>query len=325
MTLPLELESTLRALSPPPREAGVLAVAVASLPGDRAFLGIDADAMPCLLLEGMPLAGVPPLQHLQVFPDLECKVHLQGTSLQRTCTLVRCTHPDETLQSLFFETAYRLVADQDSLSVSESLSLLVEMLALASATRVRSVQGVWAELFLLCNSQDLSRSVQAWHSLPSDPFDFCEGRWRLEIKSTRSSIRKHRLSLEQTRPSMRLDCILISIGTRPTDDGVSVSELVSETSSRFGSDLSSRARFDSIVTACTQGLGDELNELRFDLDHAKQTLAMFDMKDVPSVERAKSNAVTRVEFDADLSNTEAIARDQIDSDSLAAAFAHLID
>jgi hypothetical protein len=75
----------------------------------------------------------------------------------------------------------------------------------------KSVQGLWAELFLMARLRDPSALVAAWHSQLGDLYDFSAGSQRIEVKSAIGRIRRHHFTLEQVLPIPRTRVLIASV------------------------------------------------------------------------------------------------------------------
>lgn len=104
---------------------------------------------------------------------------------------------------LFFEKffkGYNAAINQDDL---DKLLRLLENLSV----KRKSLVGLAGELLLIYNSSDFNRSVEAWHINANSVFDFSFDSQIVEVKSTASNTRVHKLNYIQHRKLKSIDFI----------------------------------------------------------------------------------------------------------------------
>lgn len=65
-----------------------------------------------------------------------------------------------------------------------------------------SIQGLWAELFVISIASNPEYLLKAWHSSLNDVYDFNDGIDKIEVKSTSKSHRIHKFSYDQLSPTV---------------------------------------------------------------------------------------------------------------------------
>ena len=88
---------------------------------------------------------------------------------------------------------------------------LIELFRAMTTPSRKSVQGLWAELFLIAQSRQPTILVDAWHMLPEDRYDFAMDDQRIEVKSFSGSLRQHHFSLEQLQPPEGVKTLIASM------------------------------------------------------------------------------------------------------------------
>lgn len=83
--------------------------------------------------------------------------------------------------------------------IEKAVREFVEVLSALSLPSSRAVAGLWAELWLMSVASDPQAAVMAWHSDPTDRFDFSFAAHFVEVKATEREERKHDFSYEQLR------------------------------------------------------------------------------------------------------------------------------
>ena len=286
------------------------AVPIPDSPSHR--VGKDGSGYPCLLIrvENAPTAGRLPslqLERLAVHHDVRCRIadtDTQVTTIERL-TVVRCK--DHDLISYFLRICEPVVAtlgDSPHRSeVSRIVSRLAELFQSISRPPRGSVQGLWAELFVITTSRDPAVLVEAWHVNPEDRFDFTLGDQRLEVKSTSGPDRRHRFSLNQVRVLEDIHVLVASLFVEPAGGGSSLGELVDRIIGQLEGHPELALYVDHMVALTLgQALQRGLEE-RFDFERARDSLTFFRGRDIPSVSPELPPSVSSVQFTADLTDT----------------------
>lgn len=190
-------------------------------------LGKDTQGQPLLLisvLEGRGQREPVPiiLEHLTVMYNLRCRVaRPDGTSEEERFTIVRCTSEDTTLQTYFLRVASSIIIslkEQSTQSdVAHSVNQLIELFRAMVKPPRKSVQGLWAELFLISEARQPVLLVDAWHTEPEDRYDFAMDEQRIEVKSFSGQIRQHHFSLGQLHPPAGVNVLVASVRVEGSD------------------------------------------------------------------------------------------------------------
>jgi hypothetical protein len=174
----------------------------------------------------------------------------------------------------------------------------------------KTVQGLWAELFLICQSRDPATLIRCWHGVPEDRFDFADGEQRIEVKAASGRVRIHTFALDQVRPPM--GCIAISILVERSGGGQTASDLLDEVRSRVDRpDL--LIRLDSVVAQTVGTEWRQANPIAFDRQLAEDSLRFFDVHDIPSVASDVPPQVSDVHFRVDLTQQSPATRHDLAS------------
>ena len=196
--------------------------------------------------------------------------------------------------------AFSLGPSPQPSDVNRVVGHLVELFRALAVPPKKSVQGLWAELYLIAYARDPVALAQAWHSSPQDKFDFSEGDQRIEVKSATDRVRQHRFlpgSTPARAPVERPDRLDIrrAIGSRLAPGG-----LLDRVESRSGDDHDLRWRVDQVVG---QTLGQNLRAgmaERFDRELAREPLEFFEADRIPAVGVDLPAGVSDVRFKSDL-------------------------
>lgn len=71
------------------------------------------------------------------------------------------------------------------------MNQLIELFRAIAKPARKSLQGLWAELFLISQACQPAILVDAWHTAPEDSYDFAVDNQRIEVKSFSGQICQH--------------------------------------------------------------------------------------------------------------------------------------
>ena len=191
--------------------------------------------------------------------------------------------------------------------VQKTIHSLVTLFRLAAQPQKKTVQGLWAELFIIANSKNPTTLVNAWHSFPEERYDFNNGSDRIEVKSNANNSRKHHFSLEQLNPPENCSLIIASIFVIQSANGQTINVLQKEIENKLNSNLTliNRLRLQIAET-----LGDALlkgAEIAFDSQVAFESLRFYNFIDIPKIQAHDVPMhVSDVSFSSDLSDMMSI-------------------
>jgi hypothetical protein len=244
------------------------------------------------------------LENLQVRHDLDCVIS-QPDGGQETgrFSVIQCKGDSRDLHAYFLRIAEAVVKvlgpAPTRTQVSTAVNRLVELFSAMSMPSRKSVQGLWAEVYVISGGQNPAALIEAWHSTPEDRYDFCEGSRRIEVKSCTGPPRRHHFTLEQLTPPRNARALIASVYVQRAGSGVSIADLIERI--RGGIDDPELVlRLESIVAAT---LGDCWpNGLRdhFDEEAAEDSLRFFFVEAVPSISSTLSAEISQVRFISDL-------------------------
>jgi hypothetical protein len=279
-------------------------------------LGKDAHESPVLLIS---VAGdsrrIRPasiaLENLVVRHDVHCRISRPDGAIEEgQFTVIQCTSNDKALHTYFLQIAGTLVEllgtqplQQD---VIREIDGLVELFRALTESPRKSVQGLWAELFLITRASKPLVLARAWHVTPGDIYDFSAADQRIEVKSSASRLRHHYFRLEQLYSPQGTKVLVASLLVERAGGGTSLAELIDQVRSRIGDEPALLLHVDRIVGLT---LGESLHRAldeRFDYELAKESLAFFESAAIPSVNPELPPGVSEVRFKSDLSGVSAI-------------------
>lgn len=294
------------------RDAGVLvALPVPGYPRHR--LARDIDGQPCLLVAvdayepgNRPSYGVR-LEHLSVEHDITCRlVGPTGNVEQRPFTVIRCLMGDTALREYFLRISSVFVPAVGQQPTRRGISISVEQFvelfrALTQPPR-KSVQGLWAELFVISRCNDPALLAKAWHLTPEDRFDFSAPSARVEVKSDSSRTRQHHFALSQLQPPEGVAIVIASLFVEQSALGTSLADLLGMVRTRLEHEPGLALRVESVVAAT---LGSALPAAllqQFAEEASRESLAFYDGRCIPGAGMQPPADVHDISFRASLVN-----------------------
>lgn len=317
----LKLHALFQDLEPPPRETdGSLHVNTVRVPGMSAHrLGKDADGSPVLLLQVVREATQRPadvqLENLAVLHDVSCRIwSTNARVVSGQFTVVRCNSSIEDVRQYFLHVMepflVMLGRNPTPSIVSQLINHLVEVFRALSQPPRGSVQGLWAELFVIITARDPISAVRSWHTIPEETFDFAAGIERVEVKSSSGADRRHIFSLEQLALGDSTIGVIASVMTQRAGGGTSIGDLAGRVRQTVAAYPDLVLRIDKTVAltlgdASAQGLEERFNE-----DFARDSLAFFDAREIPRPCDIPDE-VSSVRFEADISALPSLSVDRL--------------
>lgn len=270
------------------------------------YVARNARDEPLLLIAADSVGGYPAIQlrHLRVDFGARCKISEDGgVETEGDFVVIAGQELTPEFVTLFLRVMdglLRSLPDRPALSqVRQSVHDVAELFRVLEMPARRSVQGLWAELFVVGASGDTGRWLQAWRTTATEKFDFAFDALRVEVKSAQALRRIHSFSLEQV--TLPADCVayVASVLVRQSASGTGVVELAN----RLCAEVAQRGDLvDKIWRNVAEALGRDFSEstdLRFDEAHAHQMLRFVPARLVPKP-RLVDAEVTNVRFDSNL-------------------------
>jgi hypothetical protein len=315
-----DLESLFESLVLPLAQPSGNNLSAIPIPGFETHrLAKDVGGAPCLLLRQPAGAARPApirLQNLLVAYDVPCTITFpSGTKEQDSFTILRCSDADPRLFAHFLKIVSPVVvalgAMPTSAAVRRAISGLVELFQALTAPAKKSIQGIWAELFVIRKSSNPMVLTSAWHRVGNEHFDFAAGPERIEVKSSSNQRREHHFSLTQLTCPGATRVVIASAFVERSGGGVSLRQIFEETRSLLLGKPALVSEFDArFYASIGSGWGDALDEC-FDWELAEESLAFFDSKTVPKIGGPIPPLVSDVRFRSDLSGATPLRHDEL--------------
>lgn len=287
------------------------------IPGYEQYrLGKDAQGNPSLLLsitgtlEHIRLVPIV-LEHLTVQYDINCHIsQLDGTIEEGSFTILHCTGNDDALHTYFLRVAATVITSLGHIpsktQVTQTINKLIDLFQAMKGLPRKSIQGLWAELFLIARSRNPIILLKAWHTTPEDRYDFNMGDQRIEVKSVASRTRQHFFSLEQLQPPEGSKVLIASIFVERAGAGTSILDLIEHIQTRITDHPDDLLSMDRIISLTLGNDWQRALDERFDYELAEKSLAFFEATSVPTVNPTLPQGVSEVRFKSDLIDSVAI-------------------
>jgi len=251
------------------------------------------------------------LKYLKLEQNLECKIYENDSFILQTFTVITFRCSDRSLQEYFLRISESLVKtvgqNPTQHQVINSLKKFVEVFKTLTDSPTNTVNGLWAELFLIENSNNPKELINYWHNLPEEKFDFNAGTERIEVKSSSNFERKHIFSSEQLNPPSDTQVLIASIFLKQHNSGNSIQYLVERISEKIDYDIETIEKLNTIVF---RTLGSSLEHsigVKFDYDIAQQSLRFYSHQDIDKIEEVHiPNNVSEVKYKSDLTGIKPI-------------------
>lgn len=245
------------------------------------------------------------LKYLQLEQNLECKIYENDSFKFQIFTVITFRCSDRNLQEYFLRISESLVKtvgqNPTQQQVIDSLKKFIEVFKTLTDSPTNTVNGLWAELFLIENSTNPKELINYWHNIPEEKFDFNAGTERIEVKSSSNFERKHIFSAEQLTPPSDTQVLIASIFLRQHNSGNSIQYLIDSISEKIDYEIDTVEKLNTIVF---RTLGSSLEHsigVKFDYDIAQQSLRFYRHQDIDKIEEFHiPNNVSEVHYKSDL-------------------------
>lgn len=247
------------------------------------------------------------LKYLQLEQNLECKIHENDSFKLQTFTVITFRCSDRNLQEYFLrisETLVKTVGHNPTQQlVIDSLNKFVEVFKCLTDSPTNTVNGLWAELFLIENSTNPKALINYWHNLPEEKFDFNGGIERIEVKSSSNFERKHIFSAEQLNPPSDTQVLVVSIFLKQHNSGKNIQYLIDRISKKLDYDFVTVDKLNMIVFRTLGSSIEHSIGIKFDYDIAHQSLRFYRHQDIKKIEEIHiPNNVSEVKYKSDLTS-----------------------
>jgi hypothetical protein len=192
-------------------------------------------------------------------------------------------------------------------NISEAVRVLVDLFRALARPSTESVQGLWAELFLVAQAPKPAIVVEAWHRVPETKYDFTSGSQAIEVKSASGGTRQHHFSLEQLQAMGGYDEVLVaSMFVRRSEAGASIKRLMDELEKQLIGRPELLLHVNNTVVKTLGSSWVNVLDDSFDDQLAQTSLQFFTASSIPSVNPELPEGVSNIRFISDLSNIDPV-------------------
>lgn len=193
--------------------------------------------------------------------------------------------------------------------VTSELTKLIELFKVFSKPSRKTIQGLWAELFVIERAKDPIYMLQSWHVSPEDKYDFNDGNDKVEVKCTANSQRKHRFSYEQLTPNSKSQLLIASVITTRSGKGKNIFDLKDSILKKI-QDIKLQLALNEGIASTLGADFDKAFEYYFDYQMAIDNLSFFDVKEIPNI---PSDVIpielSNIKFDCDLTKIRVASKE----------------
>jgi hypothetical protein len=278
------------------------------LSGPRSdYLAKSSDGGPVFLLHDASPANYSPgveLKHISVQFHSTCRVTFNGRTVEDQFAVLVCDASAPELYEVFVRavaaTAEQLPPETSTVDLQRCLQTLLDLFRALARPSNQEVTGLWAELFVIAYTENVSCALEAWHANQFEKFDFSWVLACLEVKATVKDSRQHEFALEQLRKPSGGAGYVASMLLRPLSGGLGILDLATRIERNLVLHPTLRQKlWTNIASALGSDFSEKLDR-RFDGTHVERTLMVYAMDDIPAPETPADPRVTAVRFRADL-------------------------
>lgn len=303
-----ELENIFAKLTPSLEEGSRLIASATHelIPGGVVLLAKTSYGCPCVVIElRCGDGGFPPsidLEYISVRHGVPARIHGLNYPHDQRFSVILLKSRDINLRAAFLRFIFAIASEwdapPDATLLAKQLRDFLELLRSLREPPRKTIQGLWAELFLMAYSGDASCWFDAWHNDPYEVHDFRFSDGFVEVKSWSGGLRSHRFSHQQLWPQGCQPCAVASIFVEPSASGVSVISLAERIRTELRSDQC--VRFDRIVI---QTLGSDYqssDKYKFDADSAICSIGFYSVQKLPRLPEELPQRISGASYVVDL-------------------------
>lgn len=290
---------------------------VVSLPlSSRFLLGITKSQTPVFFIECelKNSSADLNLEYISVMFNKKCSlIDDFNRKFSKVYTVITLNQSDCDFQNYFLEVVYlilqKIPKKADGVLIKKEIDKILQLFSYTSLPAAKSVQGLWAELLVIEQSESPEYLIKSWHNQANSRFDFNDGKDKLEVKSTSLAKRVHDFSLDQLKPNENSKLIIASVFALETTSGKNINDLRKMIFEKV-SNIESQSLMDSIVFKV---LGNEISkslDFYFDYQLAVDELKFFDSGSIPKIENIPAE-ISNVKFSCDLSNIKSLSKNEL--------------
>lgn len=289
---------------------------VANIPPIKAHkLGIDREGRPMFFIQSTITDKVPNIN-----------LEMMSVQFNELCRLKKNNAPKNIIESYYtvitlktdlpdyvryFLDIVCIVLEKIGETPSQQVLLteiqkIIDLFRRFSAPPLKTIQGLWAELFVIERANNPKYLVKSWHTSAIDTFDFNDGTDKIEVKSTSRNNRIHHLSHNQLTPNKGSNVVIASIQIVQSGMGKSIHDLRESIESKLNEpDL--RFKLIDVITKTLGADFDKAHECCFDYALACDSYRLFDINDIPCIDSCSiPEEIDNIHYDCNLSSVKSV-------------------
>lgn len=293
---------------------------VSSLPNSEQHkIGISPEGYPMFFVNCNGISGGINinLELISILFNQSCILTQRNKTYSGNYTIISLKTDDADIQKYFLDTVFIVIKALPSIvnisHLKKELEKLIQLFSSFTKPPVKTIQGLWAELLVIEQSNDPDYMIRSWHIDSHDKFDFNDGVDKIEVKSTRRESRIHQFSLGQLNPNNSAKLLIASTLITESGIGKSVYDLIDLISIRL-TDASLLLRISEVIA---QTIGSDYlraSEVYFDYNRAVDSLSFYDYKVIPSIPADSIPiSISNVRFDSDLTLINSISKYELNN------------
>ena len=266
-------------------------------------VGFSPDGFPSLLIssgsEDKPFEPIQ-LSGLDAIFNLECSINIDEKVDHGTFHVITYTEEDIYLRDFFFEFFEEIFNTNENLSaelLKNNIEQLAQLFSYKKNKSLKSIQGLWAELFVINTSEDSTAWLKNWPEKTRSTFDFAVDHAGIDVKSFAGANRKHFFKYEQLHNQSVEQTIILSLCVTEDENGISVFDLYRKIKSK----IHDPQLLEKLRKKIFKLAGDNLSDaFLFNANIAKETLVILEGKSIPKIQEGTfPSSVTEISFKSD--------------------------
>ncbi len=272
------------------------------------YFGIDQDNNPTFFFEleeeivnHFPIS----LQNIRFIKNNEYILQNNNKEITETFSIIKCVSESPSLIELFLETLFSRIQEWEKnkqVNINEDIESFQKLFEKLQLTSIKTVKGLWGELFTIKNSKNINRLIEYWHVKKTQLFDFYAPPNIVEVKTTTEQKRIHYLKLEQCIFEKNMNGYLHSVMTIEKYDGLSCYDLYQSINQKVYN-RQIKEKLEKVYFETIGSNFEKFDEDKFCLKTAEENSLFFDLNLIPSPSKQIPKEVDQVKFRVDISNT----------------------
>lgn len=254
---------------------------------EHVFIAKSAQGRACLLVLTAPSSQPSPpplrLENLTVQHGIEGRVRTEKGITEGVFSLINLRTSEKLVVDIFLRFAAAFVQSYSRLptasDVSSELKRLVNLLQNLRRPATKTIQGLWAEVFLIASREKPSQWINGWHNDPMGLHDFVFGDTRVEVKSSMARERAHRFSHEQLSAPAGVNLFIASVMLERSNRGISIFDLADALHKIVSP--KEALLLDTIIASTLGTDHAKASDIKFDPHRATDSLLFFPLKAIP--------------------------------------------